>query len=434
MFAVVSAGVVLLFFVFQFFLIDKRTNVEKRSAKTQTEQDSSDDDEREIASETKIPFSAYKSFYQKHDPITMDHFSKKWSCEQKGSDFGYSYIELIFLKRDPDNTLKPYHIDRLVYEQEIGKNCDEKLESAVSHHKKSFRVRFPVVKDCHTCSTEFVPEENVRLTQFMFDDGFTDVDYPIQIPPETEINFVSPGVDHAAEIYRYPVIVDDIKKTITKNDKAYREKVTLSIKNAPVDRIKTQVGEVTDIMVAFKKGRFMETTRKPDKNNTYRMNIRLPLNQKSYVGGNIIVTGRIRNMDEIQGSFRNSSKDELPGIQRLMYKRNIQSKEVDMSEGLTYQYNKVKSIKKEITLETYLQKDDIKLDASHMDLPSVVLKKIITNSNGEKDAYRIYAMTPYKRNGMWKTMIEAKPGRYALLIGPTVLDKNFLWPPEKKSK
>jgi len=410
-------------------LLKQDTGQEKQETKKKFSESNSGEQNKKTDSEDKIedirgraplPFKNYKDIYQDWEPTALVEFDEDDVCQKKGANFGYTYVEFVFLERLEDNTLRPYTISSIKY-QDLGfdRSCPGASKNYHGTMRKfaSCRIRFAVVRDCNKCAGVLEPGETYRFYEY---EGLGDVDYRFEIPEADRLNFVSPNSDDEPNVFRYPVLVDDIRETRNGGGQ-FRQKVTLTIRNAVSSLPASKIGNVSNVLVKYEGKNFTEKTEGVENDGIYKFKLNLPKRRKIY-GGDVKVFSLIKKSTFVPEVYE--KKANLIGMQMLMYKQQIETKQIDLSEGLDYHHQPKNTVVKEISLESYIENNETKISK----LPAEVeLKKVFWE---QKKSVVICKTISYRKEGNWYARIEALPGEYALLIGRNLVQKRLEWPPD----
>jgi len=406
----------------------QKENEKKRSSDGHTEEYTEEKEKRGLQGKMDISFQDYKELYQKYSPVHLREFYKEIHCEKRGENFGVSIVEFIFLKKSKDGSLRPFIVDFLGYEHlQMNESCGAKGGQLSTGGKGSFRIRFSVIRDCHKCPRVLVPGRRYRFDEFK---QIGEVDYHFEMPKEEKLDFVPLDSDREPKVYRYPILVNDIRKTKQEDEyQTQRKDVTFHIQNAISSFPQSKSGEIDQVVVGYKLKNYFFTQKGVNQSGDYQLDIRVKKDENVF-GGTIKVFGIVRSSSR---EPRDDHRSNMAGKQLLMYKPDIQSENIDMSEELTYRYNPDETVNKEIKLKPLFQKKNLEIPEN--DLGSVILAKVYSGRKKKKRVIRINENPPYKKNGEWYVQLEAPPGDYVLGIElADLLIKDFKWPPEKSAE
>jgi len=382
-------------------------------------QKKSKDKAKKLLGKANVSFEEYKSVYKEKHINELREFNRKKTCSKRADNFGFSYIEFVFLQKTKEGNLQPYDVRNLGYRKaEALPNRGASLGSG----DPSSIVRFAVVKNCKTDTDALVPGENYKFDKFEFhDEGYIGVNYLFEVPAEEKIDFVSPNSNREPEVYRFPILVNDIRKTI-QSRLPEREEISLKIKNAVSSIPESKVGTIKDVIVGYKLGSTWIKEKGVSKNGIYNFGVNVSKGETPY-GGAIKILGPFDWSDQSKSPYSSNV-----GFQLLMYKPGIKSKIIDMSKGLAYRHDPEKTVMKEFPIEHYIKNHDELTLSKYPDRqdplqkPNVELKK--TFARGGKTV-TVFGAAAYKKNEKWHISVEALPGEYSLIIDRRMVDKNF---------
>jgi tRNA A37 methylthiotransferase MiaB len=111
-----------------------------------------------------------------------------------------------------------------------------------------------------------------------------------------------------------------------------------------------------------------------------------------------------------------------------MYKPDVQSRTVDMSEGLGYKYSKTDAIKRTFKLSSLISRERLeKLEQTKNQIVTTLAKTF----EGTERLSIVNWVTCYEKDGSIFARLEALPGNYELVVGDDEYTYNIKWPPER---
>jgi len=403
------------------------TKIQKKAKESKATKE----DKRTLVGKSKISFEKYKDIYNGADVKTIFGIEDD-NCDEKveGKILKYSFVDFIFLKETEEGELTTIETASL----EIGRvslrnnqKCSIPTSIFIDSSKKEV-TRLLVYKNCKCLlAGTLKPGE---IFKFNMIQNIGRVSHKFKVPPEEELDFVSPDSNRKPEPYPYPILISDIKRPKEKEKQKQDEQkqkritfkgVTTRLLNEwdlhPQDISYHTPEDFGSESLDVDKGE-EGTVYKKDK---YTFEIR-PGGNGRITGGNVSVYGM---KTFIPAGKKESWEARVRQLYLVQYKANVSSRTVDLSSGLDYQYDPEKNLRQKMSLAEYQINLKDKFDDR-----AIWLKK---DFGGPKLA-SIYASEPYKENGKWKIRIDAPPGEYMLYFGNDVLERNFKWPPETSSE
>ena len=193
----------------------------------------------------------------------------------------------------------------------------------------------------------------------------------------------------------------------------------------------TNTGTIVSVDVKYLLNGSLYQTNNKIRDGTYKLQIEVP-EDKKITGGSVVVEGRVERLRVPQfARGKKSLQRQFAGAKRkylIMYKPDVQSRTVDMSEGLGYKYSKTDAIKRTFKLSSLISRERLeKLEQTKNQIVTTLAKTF----EGTERLSIVNWVTCYEKDGSIFARLEALPGNYELVVGDDEYTYNIKWPPER---
>lgn len=355
----------------------------------------------------------YSAWYYNYNEIL-----KGDDCE--GVNRG-ALIELLFFEKTGDKELRPYPIDDFWMVQK-----DNVMECQINNgSEEKFSKLLLIATDNCSCAAR------VNTTYTIKRLGRHDnLNYSLQIPKSEELVFQEEfnkiSGPRGNSVYKMPILLGDVLKT----------------KEAPKDFKKNIQFIITGINSSTRKGRKQVYVYM--KEGSVLANGEVSRNQKFTFDvkardSAAVVGGDLALFHEMTASFyrsNNLSREDVWPYTLQTYKRNIQSRKVDLSKKLAFDHERHEWMKRTLNLDSIFQ--EFSYDVSNEVLNSLKKNRAYLFTHGSDQpgnlpsGVRVTEGILFGENGTRKTTLSAPSGVYDLKISHFTVIEGLEWPPADK--
>ena len=387
-----------------------------------------------IKDKSKLKFKEYEQAYKNSEKDLSKIPVEKDDCVNAEGPVKYSWIELIFLQRTDKGTYKPFNPSGISIDYTETKSCQSPSHGFAG--PASARFLYPVIKNCECVSVGFKPDTKYKLEEI---GNYGIVNHQLSVPPSDKFYFatlaeerdVTPADSKREPTpYKFPIVVNNLKKKDQHwSHKDYSNK-TIKFYNVP-ERVTTKTGTIVSVDVKYLLNGSLYQTNNKIHDGTYKLEIEVP-EGKEITGGSVVVEGRVERLRVPEfAREKKSLQKQFVGVKRkylLLYKSDVQSRTVDMSEGLGYEYSQTDAIKRTFEVSTLISSQRLeKLKKRKGDIVAALIKAF----NGTERLSIVNWVTCYEKDGSIFARLEALPGNYELVVGDDEYTYNIKWPPER---